>query len=124
MKTIKIKSGGEAYSLEPGETCPPGAICFFPGEWELALRMGKAAATDPDNTFWKDLLENKRAIPGYTLFCDAVVAKPKEEQAPLDFKALGIRPRGLTEKEAQREKCLGIAREILQDLKARVERQK
>lgn len=119
MRTIKIRSGGEAFALEPGETCPPGAICFFPGEWELALRMGKAAASDPGNTFWKDLLEAKRNLPGYTLFCETV--PPPAEQEKLDFKALGIQ-RKEPEKSEMKKRCMAIAQEILAELQAKVKR--
>lgn len=113
MKPIKIKSGGEAYALEPGETCPPGAVCFFPGEWELALRMGKAAASDPQNTFWKDLLEAKRNLPGYTLFSETV-KKPQPEQ--LSLSSIGTHQKSKTERELEREKCLRIARETIEML--------
>lgn len=117
MKPIKIRSGGEAFALEPGETCPPGAVCFFPGEWELALRMGKAAASDPQNTFWKDLIETKRSLPGYTLFSDSVKTKKPEQ---LSLQDLGIQSKSMSEREKEREKCLRIARETIEMLGARL----
>lgn len=122
MRVIKIKSGGQAYVLENGEECPAGEVCFLQTEWELALRMGRAAATDSTGArdFWGDLLEKKKRIPGYTLFSE--VAKDRRapaEQAPLDFKALGIRPKSQDDRETEREKCLRIARETIEMLNER-----
>lgn len=126
MKTIKIKSGGSAYILEPGETCPPGEICFFPGEWELAQRLSRSAATDSDSlrSFWKDLLDNKRSVPGFTLFASLNEKPPAPKQEKLDLEGLGIRSR---EKElpAGTEKGLAICKQILADLqKSQVNRAK
>lgn len=120
MKAIKIKSGGQAFILESGETCPAGEICFFPGEWELAQRLSRAAATDPDSlkNFWKDLLENKRNVPGYTLLTKLNERPPAPKQEKLDLEGLGIRPRT---QESHDDKSLGLAicKQILADFQRR-----
>jgi hypothetical protein len=120
VKSIKIRSGGVAYILEQGEECRAGEVCFFPGEWELAQKMGKAAATDSDNlkSFWKDLLEKKRSIPGYTLFSE-VCSKEKPEQQRLSFNDLGIKH--MTQAEKPTPAGLKIAKEIIEMLRKKNE---
>lgn len=122
MRAIKIRSGGQAFIMDPGETCPAGEICFFPGEWELAQRMARAVAADPTNTFWKDLLEKKRNLPGYTLFSEVAPGKTVE-QSEIDF-APKPRPREMPREkpadlDSDRAKGLEIAKQIIADLEER-----
>lgn len=123
MRAIKIRSGGTAYVMSHGETCPAGEVCFLQEEWELALKMSKAASTDPDNlqTFWKNLLENKRTIPGFTLLADLNRKPEPPKQEKLDLEGLGIRRRE-PERRPVSEVGLRICQEILADLKERNER--
>lgn len=78
MRAIKIKSGGQAYVLEKGETCPPGGICFMGDEWEWALRLSKSFQSDPEQLkgFWSTVMDHKKTVPGYTVF----MSFPKEPE--------------------------------------------
>ena len=82
MRPIKIRSGGQAFVLEDGDTCPPGGICFLKPEWEWAMKISKSFVADPEQlqSFWADVMERKKNIPGYVLFMDFPVEKPAEEQ--------------------------------------------
>jgi hypothetical protein len=72
MKSIKIRSGGTAYLLGPGETCKAGEICFTFEEFDWVKTKSKDFAYDPElsSEFWKTLLEKKKTNSSYSFFED------------------------------------------------------
>ncbi len=78
MKTIPMKSGGHAFILDAGDTCPPNEICFLEDEYRWAQKISAGLAQDPESrkSFWETVLTKKRELPGYLLFMDF----PKEVQ--------------------------------------------
>lgn len=72
MRTIKIRSGGQAFILENGDECPPSGVCFLTDEWEWAMKLSKSFVNDPEQlqAFWKTVMERKKDVPGYTVYMD------------------------------------------------------
>jgi len=84
MRTIKIRSGGEAYILENTEECPEGAVCFLETEWLYTQRLARDKQRDPEahRAFWETVLQKKRDVPGYIIFMDFPLSLPETKREP------------------------------------------
>ena len=89
MEIIPMRSGGKAYLLGKGETCPAGEICFLREEWEYIKREAKSREGDPEDhrAFWESLIEAKKTIPGFIHMPEKMKEEIVSKHTGVDYKA-------------------------------------